>query len=108
MKICRESPSFVKIGQKYRALYMNIGVRFIAAGDINSTLKYFCATLHIFVLLAVTCSSGMHRECTYAFPLQQWLREHAVLLRYTLRCLYRVKYFSTWTVCNATQAKIVS
>jgi len=62
---------------------MKIWVRFIAAGDINSTLKYFCATLHIFVLLAVTCSSGMHRECIYAFPLQQWLRERTVLLRYT-------------------------
>jgi len=59
MKIRRESTNFVKIGQKCLALYMKIWVRFIAAGAINSTLKHLCTALHIIMLLAVTCSSGM-------------------------------------------------
>ena len=110
IKICWESPNFVKIGQKCRALYVQIWVRCIAASDINSTLEHFCATLHIFILLAMTCSSGMHRECIYTFPLQQWLRERDVWIDcdVLIHCLYLAKYFSTWTVFNATQAKIIA
>jgi len=35
MNICRENPKFVKSGQKCRALYVNMQVSFIVAGDIN-------------------------------------------------------------------------
>ena len=33
----RQSPDLVRIGQKYRALYVEVKVRFIVPGDINST-----------------------------------------------------------------------
>jgi hypothetical protein len=35
MKVCRESPNFVKIGQKYRTLYMKTYVSYIVSGGIN-------------------------------------------------------------------------
>jgi hypothetical protein len=35
-EICLENPNLVKIGQKYRALYMEIKVCFTVAGDIKS------------------------------------------------------------------------
>jgi len=35
VKICRENPNLIKIGQKYRTLYMQTYVRFIVAGDIK-------------------------------------------------------------------------
>ena len=40
MNICRENPNLVKIGQKYRTLYMKTYVSFIVAGDIISPLKH--------------------------------------------------------------------
>jgi hypothetical protein len=37
-----------------------------------------------FILLTATCrSTTIHRERIVAFPLQQWLRERAAMLRYT-------------------------
>ena len=36
VKICGEKPDLVKIGQKYRALYVRTYVRFIVPGDIKS------------------------------------------------------------------------
>jgi hypothetical protein len=35
MEICIEFPNFVKIEQKYGALYMKTGVHFIVAGEIK-------------------------------------------------------------------------
>jgi hypothetical protein len=39
--------------------------------------------LFYFIFLTVTCSSTTHRGRVVAFMLQLWLRERAVLLRYT-------------------------
>jgi hypothetical protein len=36
MKICSENPNLIKIGQKYRTLYMKTEVRFIVDGEIKS------------------------------------------------------------------------
>jgi hypothetical protein len=55
MKICRETPNFVKIGQKSRAPDMKKEVRFTFAGDVNSPRKHFYATLNICILSRVTC-----------------------------------------------------
>jgi hypothetical protein len=35
MKICRETPDLVKIGQKYWPLHMKIAVHFIVSGEVN-------------------------------------------------------------------------
>ena len=44
MKICRVTPNFVKIGRKYRALYMETEVGFtVVAGDIKSPVKWYQA-----------------------------------------------------------------
>jgi hypothetical protein len=106
-KICLESPNFVKIGQKYRALYMTIWVGFIAARDINSTIKHFCAAHRIFILLAVACSSGMQTMHLCLSVATVVTRTRRIIPLY-VHCLYRVKYFSTCTVFNATKAKIIS
>ena len=50
---------------------------------INSPQKHFHATLCTFMLLTVTWISTVQRESSFAFPLQQWLRERAKLLRCT-------------------------
>lgn len=65
-----------------RALYTKNYVRFVNAGDINLSQKHCSATLRTFVCLTVTCRST-HTECVVVFPLQQWLREGATVLRYT-------------------------
>jgi len=43
-------------------------------------IKRRFATLNIFIVLTVTCSSTIHRKHISEFPLQQWLREHATML----------------------------
>ena len=65
---------------------------FNAASDILHT--FYCywrhkfsvqalvSELSIFVYLTVTCSLTTHTKFTVAFPSQQWLGEHAKLLRY--------------------------
>jgi hypothetical protein len=44
MKVCRDTPDFLKIGHKYLALYRKASVRFTVAGDINSphNTQYLC------------------------------------------------------------------
>ena len=37
--MCQEIPSVIRIGQKYRALYVKTSVRFIVAGDIKTQYK---------------------------------------------------------------------
>jgi hypothetical protein len=39
MEICRDNPNLVKIGQKYRALYMNILTRFLLLAKLNRRKK---------------------------------------------------------------------
>jgi len=36
MKICQENQNLVKIGQKYRVIYLKTSVNFIVAGNIKS------------------------------------------------------------------------
>lgn len=55
----------------------------IFASDINSPQEALCATLNIFTLLTVACSSTIHIKRTVPFPLGQWLRESATTLRST-------------------------
>ena len=83
MKISRENPDLVKIVQNYLALYMKTQVRFKVAVDINSPKKHCCATLSVFILLRVTCSSTIDKELTVAFSLPKWLRERVTMLHYT-------------------------
>jgi hypothetical protein len=40
---------------------------FIVSGDVNSPLKYFCATFIFFTLLTATYSSTIHRESIVFF-----------------------------------------
>jgi hypothetical protein len=87
MKTWRGTPNLFKIGKNYRELYVKTEVRFTVAGDIKSPKEHFCVTLHIDVLLTVTCTSTIHTERIVAFPLQQ-LRQCATLLR----CTY-ISYF---------------
>ena len=42
MKICWENSYLVKIGQKYRALYLKIWVRSVVVGDLNHHKSAFC------------------------------------------------------------------
>jgi hypothetical protein len=35
MKICRDTPDFLKIGQEFREFYVKTLVPFIVAGDMN-------------------------------------------------------------------------
>jgi hypothetical protein len=41
MTICRRNTNLVKIGHKYRTIYMQNYVRFSIGGDIKSPLKHF-------------------------------------------------------------------
>jgi hypothetical protein len=36
IEICLEHPKFVKLGQKYGAVYMKIEVHFFVSGEVNS------------------------------------------------------------------------
>ena len=36
METCRDNPNLVKMGQKYRALYMKIQITFFVAREIKS------------------------------------------------------------------------
>jgi hypothetical protein len=60
MKICREYPNLIKIGQEYGALHMKTLAPFIAAGDIISTRNNFLKHLNVSVLLTVTHSPTIH------------------------------------------------
>jgi hypothetical protein len=73
---------------------------------------YFCATLSIFVLLAVTCSSSVIlTECIVAFPLQEWVpyfpvdNAHPKLFWHSFWCIDNAhpKLFqhSFWCIDNA-------
>jgi hypothetical protein len=85
-KICRESQSLVKIGQKRWALYTKTQVCFIVTGDIDSAIKHRTA-LSICMLLTVT-SSSIYTECIVGLPLQRRLHERATMLHYTyIACL---------------------
>jgi hypothetical protein len=100
-----DAPHLVKIRQKYQAFYLKTWVCFFVAGAINFPEKNFCATHCILILLTVTCSSTVHRECIVAFMLQQWLCEHATMLCYTYICLsYCIKslciYICEWRLCT--------
>jgi hypothetical protein len=44
----------------------------------------YCVAISIFLWLTITCDSTIQRESIVTFPLQQWLREGAMILRYTL------------------------
>jgi len=69
MKISREIPNLVKNQTKYRALfYMKSKVRFIVDSNTNSPYKHFNATLNIFRVLMVTCSSAEHTDSIVVFP----------------------------------------
>jgi hypothetical protein len=60
-----------------------------------ATTTFLCSS-GIFLWLTMTCDSTIQRETTVAFPLQQWLREGAMISRYTLTRLIdeRGKIFS--------------
>jgi len=49
MKICREYPSFVSIGQKYRELSVHVEVRLIASRRNTFTLQVFAVQQPIFL-----------------------------------------------------------
>jgi len=42
MKICLENPDLVKMGQKYRMLYMKTQICCIVAGDMRSLWERCC------------------------------------------------------------------
>ena len=49
--------------------------------------RHLRATLHIFMLLTVTCGSTTHTERTVAFQVKQWLRERVTMLTFYVHCL---------------------
>jgi len=72
-------------------------ISYISREDVSTFLllpktyvhhKCFYATLAIFILLTVTCSSTIITERIVACPLQEWLRERATILLY-VHCLSR-------------------
>ena len=89
-KVCRESQSLVKIGQKLWALYTKIQVCFIVTGDIDSAIKHYIA-LGTCMLLTVT-SSSVYTECTVGFPFATKItrtRHHVTLRVHCLSCWNR-------------------
>jgi hypothetical protein len=72
-------PTYPK-SNKTRALHVNIEVRFIVAGDINSPQKHFCVKLSISILLTVTRT----QQNTHTILFSSMKRhERATELRYT-------------------------
>jgi len=66
MKMSRETPDLVKIGQTCQALCMKTYACFVAS-DKNSPYKHCCASLSIFILLTVICSWTVHTEWVLCF-----------------------------------------
>jgi len=51
MKICRDTPDFLKMGHTFRALYVNTWVPLIVAGDMNPTFKHLLFNTHYFYVV---------------------------------------------------------
>jgi hypothetical protein len=58
MKIYGENPNWVKVGQKYWAIYMKTCVHFVVTDRINLLKALLCNT--VFMLLTLACSSVIH------------------------------------------------
>ena len=63
---------------------MKTQVRFTVARDMGLPQQHCCVAIGIFLWLIMTCDSTIQREPVVAFPLQQWLREGSMILRYSL------------------------
>jgi hypothetical protein len=89
MKMCRENPDVVKIGQKYLSgtLHEHLSTSYCCCRQIchNSIVVQHC----IFVLSAVTWNVTMYVVRIVSFPLQQWILERAPVLlnTYIAACL---------------------
>ena len=65
--MCRRTPNFVKVGRKYRALYMKTSVRFTVGSCYVFAAESFNATIGSFVLLLMTGSCSVHTEEFFRF-----------------------------------------
>ena len=86
MKIYRKTPNLIKMGELYRAPYIETQV---VTGDMKLQYRH-CATQRIFKLLSVTCSSTMFRThcCISIATVVMWTCHSVTLHVHCFSCLW--------------------